>query len=977
MVGAATDVKALVNGAQLLDGLTVKGLALQNTNAGTYTFSAAKDTAIANQKSLAVGAQIGTKGLDNTQTATFETTNNTIALSGVFEIGDTISMQRTNAGTTNVTAKDTGQTLNSRTGSTALTENAAAAGTNTGNVRYATVTIGDVTKTLDLNDPANIPASSPINDKSTRAMLALRLQSALRSNFGNSVTATLDVNNKLVITDGANRTISAFELKDSAGATVDTSAAQATTATKTMFSFAVTDSEADSVGTVLFAIDGYDVNGGGFNATDINTFDVSAATDGVSLASLLQSKIRALSGLTNASNYEVSYVNGRIVVNSQGANLAGVDLTKGTNGVQYTSGGSAYTYTVTAENLTLNNDGLSAVISGGSTEALANIASSIAAQLNGDATFGTATASANIVDLQNAGVTTAGNRAVNRAGGSRTISIASDDVVDGNKLTLKIGTKEYAVVSGTGETRATVASKFQALLAKDYGANATVGTNAGTNDFIVTLSANAGVDIADMSMRVNRLTSGDKISGQQSYVTRPSPSNQGVARTLVVHNYDVVEGNEFTLKVGNPDFYSEFKVIADHDDDAASVRTKLQTLAGAAFGTNANQVVNPTDISVGGVVHGKAFDFGTALNFGMSVIDLTVRNTREGAVVETKTVVSDKNRAAVARTVTVNQHDLSPGRVASLTVNGEEFATAIVAGDTARDVAYKLANLLQTRYPNTDATTATTEFPIGRRVDIGTTASTENTITLTALAKLGLADISLTIKSKANAGDFTLTADANTGIGGTSQTINVGQIAAGGSKTFDFDNLGVKFTVANSRATAVDSSSFAVGTSRVNKLTVGATMNGEALFQVGAGTRDNVILDGFKDIRITGYNQNTGAEKEVFDKISATLDTISQNTTASLSTANFATLENQIEDAITMVSDFRSYFGGQQNRIEFAISNIQAQSENLTAANSRIVDTDYAAETANLTKTQIMQQAATAMLAQANQMPNVILALLK
>ena len=144
-----------------------------------------------------------------------------------------------------------------------------------------------------------------------------------------------------------------------------------------------------------------------------------------------------------------------------------------------------------------------------------------------------------------------------------------------------------------------------------------------------------------------------------------------------------------------------------------------------------------------------------------------------------------------------------------------------------------------------------------------------------------------------------------------------------------------------------------------------------------AGTRDNVVLDGFKDIRITGQNKNAGSEKEVFDKINETLTTIAANTTESLSTANFATLENRIEDAITMVSDFRSYFGGQQNRIEFAISNIQAQSENLTAANSRIVDTDYAAETANLTKTQIMQQAATAMLAQANQMPNVILALLK
>jgi flagellin len=155
-------------------------------------------------------------------------------------------------------------------------------------------------------------------------------------------------------------------------------------------------------------------------------------------------------------------------------------------------------------------------------------------------------------------------------------------------------------------------------------------------------------------------------------------------------------------------------------------------------------------------------------------------------------------------------------------------------------------------------------------------------------------------------------------------------------------------------------------------------MDGEALFQVGAGTRDNVVIDGFKDIRITGYNNNANtSEKLVFDNINTTLNTIAQNTTESLSEANFATLENQIEAAITTISDFRSYLGAQQNRIEFAISNIQAQSENLTAANSRIVDTDYAAETANLTKTQIMQQAATAMLAQANQMPNVILALLK
>jgi flagellin len=252
-----------------------------------------------------------------------------------------------------------------------------------------------------------------------------------------------------------------------------------------------------------------------------------------------------------------------------------------------------------------------------------------------------------------------------------------------------------------------------------------------------------------------------------------------------------------------------------------------------------------------------------------------------------------------------------------------------------------------------------------------------NVITLAQGLELGLEDISVTVKQITDPGKITITANADTGIGGTSQTLDVGTIAAGGSKSFDFDNLGVSFTLNNSRATTVNAASFEAFTPKVNTLAVESAMDGEALFQVGAGTRDNVVLDGFKDIRMTGQNQNVGAEKEVFDKVYETLSLISANTTESLSEANFATLENRIEDAITMVSDFRSYFGGQQNRIEFAISNIQAQSENLTAANSRIVDTDYAAETANLTKTQIMQQAATAMLAQANQMPNVILALLK
>ena len=73
----------------------------------------------------------------------------------------------------------------------------------------------------------------------------------------------------------------------------------------------------------------------------------------------------------------------------------------------------------------------------------------------------------------------------------------------------------------------------------------------------------------------------------------------------------------------------------------------------------------------------------------------------------------------------------------------------------------------------------------------------------------------------------------------------------------------------------------------------------------------------------------------------------------------------------------RSDLGAVQNRLNYIVDNMQTLSNNLADAQSRIVDTNYAAETANLTRGQILQQAATSMLAQANQMPNVILTLLK
>ena len=84
-----------------------------------------------------------------------------------------------------------------------------------------------------------------------------------------------------------------------------------------------------------------------------------------------------------------------------------------------------------------------------------------------------------------------------------------------------------------------------------------------------------------------------------------------------------------------------------------------------------------------------------------------------------------------------------------------------------------------------------------------------------------------------------------------------------------------------------------------------------------------------------------------------------------------------IDDAIKSIDAQRADLGAVQNRFENTIANLQNISENVSAARGRIQDTDFAAETANLSKNQVLQQAGTAILAQANQLPQAVLSLLR
>jgi len=136
-------------------------------------------------------------------------------------------------------------------------------------------------------------------------------------------------------------------------------------------------------------------------------------------------------------------------------------------------------------------------------------------------------------------------------------------------------------------------------------------------------------------------------------------------------------------------------------------------------------------------------------------------------------------------------------------------------------------------------------------------------------------------------------------------------------------------------------------------------------FQTGEGTNDTLT--------VTTLNVTQGsAIKSLFE------ETFVENGAGAITDVDrFQTLAAKIDSAIDEVASSRAVFGAQVNRLNYNLSNLSALYENLSAANSRVVDTDYANETAALTKTQILQQAATAMLSQANAQPNVVLALLK
>ncbi len=188
------------------------------------------------------------------------------------------------------------------------------------------------------------------------------------------------------------------------------------------------------------------------------------------------------------------------------------------------------------------------------------------------------------------------------------------------------------------------------------------------------------------------------------------------------------------------------------------------------------------------------------------------------------------------------------------------------------------------------------------------------------------------------------------------------QAANGTNTTADSLSLDKEYQALGAEVLRVATSTQFNGTNVLSKATTtGNTAATGTDIQVGANNLQ-VINIGKIDLETQALTLSDGTATTVTDL----------KTVASANTALTA-----IDTALTAVNGLRSDIGATQNRMGYAVSNLQSSVESQSAAKSRIMDTDFAAETANLSRSQVLQQAGTAMVAQANQLPQGVLALLR
>src|SRR3989344_4587480 len=227
-------------------------------------------------------------------------------------------------------------------------------------------------------------------------------------------------------------------------------------------------------------------------------------------------------------------------------------------------------------------------------------------------------------------------------------------------------------------------------------------------------------------------------------------------------------------------------------------------------------------------------------------------------------------------------------------------------------------------------------------------------------------------------GDATAAGDIVAGTGTVTLMMNDGKTAGGVAKTVDVD-----FKAGDSAETATARIAAAINDANLG---ISVQKDGDGAWQVISKAGKDDSGDPANALVSIAFEAKTGATDPgvALTTITAETDPVDDtddgNNVKGIDISNAAGAQAAvlvIDDALKTIDSQRADLGAVQNRFDNTIANLQNISENVSAARGRIEDTDFAAETANLSKNQILQQAGTAILAQAKQLPQAVLSLLQ
>ena len=353
-------------------------------------------------------------------------------------------------------------------------------------------------------------------------------------------------------------------------------------------------------------------------------------------------------------------------------------------------------------------------------------------------------------------------------------------------------------------------------------------------------------------------------------------------------------------------------------------------------GASANQTINV------GIASAKAGDIG---NFS-----LKTSSASTGSI------------SAAAASATTSGANRTQAQTLTLAGNGKSSTVGIAAGASADTIATKI-----------NGTTATT----------GVTAQAATAVKMNGLSTTGTITFSL------NGVAIGATVNDTNDLSAVATAVNAQSATTGITATFDKsgaitlkNQTGADIKIQNFTHSTGGGSGGTIAVTGLNAYNGDAAVGSAATLTSGDGTAlDSTTVGGqLKFGSSSGYTISTteNTNSDLFQgngQQASTLTAIDKLDIGTASGANDA-LET-IDAALTTINNTRAALGAIQNRFASTISNLSITSENLSSARSRIQDADFAAETSSLTRAQILQQAGTAMLAQANSVPNNVLSLLK